>query len=96
MNSPQRIVCFVLARLPDSMEIRHGVLNDLVQTFPDCPEPRRLLALLDQHLAAQRELVFEDAETGDAMRGHPRLGDRFLARGSGRLGDKVAQKGGAK
>lgn len=90
MNSPQHIACFVLARLPDSLDGRRHILNHLVTAFPSLPEPRRLLALLDQHIQAQRELVFTDAE---AERGHPRLGDRPLASGSGRLGDKTATRG---
>ena len=94
MNPARRIQCFVLARLPDSVERRHEVLSDLVEVFPGAQEPRRLLALLDSHIAAQRELVFADGDS--EIRGHPRLGDRPLARGSGRLGDKAGQRGGAR
>lgn len=94
MTSTQRIVCFVLARLPDSLDGRHTILSDLVGTFPDATEPWRLLALLDRHLAAQRELVFTESE--ESERGHPRLGDRPLAGGSGRLGDKTATRGGVR
>lgn len=90
MTSAQRILCFVLARLPDSVDARHAVLTDLMEVWPEAREPRRLLVLLDQHLAAQRELVFDASES--AERGHRRLGDRPINRGSGRLGDKTATR----
>ena len=65
-----------------------------LEVFPGAHEPRRLLALLDSHIAAQRELVFADEDS--EIRGHPRIGDRPLARGSGRLWDKAGQRGGAR
>jgi hypothetical protein len=89
------LIAFVVDRLPDSISERRAILNALRRVFPKADEPTHLIASLDAHVVAQRELALAYEAPGFA-RGSGRLGDHPLERGSGRLGDDSRERGIAK
>jgi hypothetical protein len=92
-KATERIIWFVVDRLPDSITERRGILEALVATFPKADVPRALLSSLDSHLVDQRELsLTPDTEA----RGSGRLGDDPIERGTPVLGDQPKERGGRK
>lgn len=79
MSNPWDVLApTLLGALPDGIEQRVEFLTAILRVMPASHPARRsaaeLLAHLDKHLLAQRELVFE------AQRGGSRLGDNPVER----------------